>query len=178
MIFRVKEESLSSKNVHSACICSMLNAYYHVRLGKSNDLPWDSVPVFITSFVCGTSNSIWTLICFRVVEANVGIIYGCIPVSAAIFRHPNMKSSCFASLCSGPFYRRSKSVFFKLPHELSRGTSSSLVYLNRVGSQPSTNVQMESRHSVSTQGGGRLTETRDSPQHQWLDFTANLLPTY
>ncbi len=98
------------------------------------------------------------------------------PVSAAIFRHHNMKSSCFSVFRA--IYRRFKSVFCKRPHELSRGTSSSLVYLNRVGSQPSTNIQMESRHSVSTQGGGRLTERRDSPQHQWLDFTANPLPTY
>ncbi|KAL8840528.1 MAG: hypothetical protein Q9176_003855 [Flavoplaca citrina] len=57
------------------CICSVINSYYRVKLARTKDEMWDTVPVIITS----------------IIEINVGIIVGCMPYLAPIMRNGTSK---------------------------------------------------------------------------------------
>ncbi|KAL8655964.1 MAG: hypothetical protein Q9210_000561 [Variospora velana] len=60
---------------HLGCICAVVNSYYRIKLERTKDKMWDTVPVLITTTI----------------EINVGIAVGCMPYLAPMMRSGTSK---------------------------------------------------------------------------------------
>lgn len=147
-------------------MCSVLNAYYRVKLEQNDDVTWNVIPVLITScvpihFLTRYTRQVTKPSANSIVEINVGIIVGCMPILSSQLR------TLFSSLSS----LHSRSVEYirsRLLRSRKQSSNASDGSDHMQMSPPPNDIFLESQLLGSMQGKGTFLQSAEFPQCDWL----------